>query len=39
LKDEDLVREVISLIEKENLSSEETKQIVEKLQNKKKSKK
>ena len=35
LKDEDLVREVISLIEKENLSSEETKQIVEKLQNKK----
>ncbi len=34
LKDEDLVREVISLIEKENLSSEETKEIVEKLQNK-----
>lgn len=38
LKDEDLVREVISLIEKENLSSEETKEIVEKLQNKEKQK-
>ena len=35
LKDENLVREVVSLIEKENLSSEETKAVVDKIRKKK----
>jgi len=36
LKDEELVKEVVSLIEKENLSSEETKAVVDKIRKKKK---
>ncbi|MCI4463456.1 MAG: ParB/RepB/Spo0J family partition protein, partial [Caldisericum sp.] len=35
LKDENLVREVVNLIEKENLSSEETKAVVDKIRKKK----